>query len=146
MSAAEGAATESEVAEDAVAVSAVEDAVAVGAAEDAVAVSAAGKRARAHDAARGKLPDDRDDADLSEGGDAGPGPRDEVSDALSVFWAASDAVDRSNAAALGDSDDDAPADTWFDPSIGDSLDDLVDVDDADEPSGAKRSNGPRAVE
>jgi hypothetical protein len=72
---------------------------------------------------------------------------DELSDALSAFWAASDAVDRSNAAALGDGDDDGPADTWFDPSLGDSLDDLVDADDVEEPGEARRSNaGPPAAE
>lgn len=56
-----------------------------------------------------------------------------VGDALSAFWAASDTVDRSDAAVVGDTDDDAPADTWFDPSIGDVMDDAVDAAGQDEP-------------
>ena len=77
-------------------------------------------------------PADADDPDAA--------PTDEVSAALSEFWAASDAVDRSNAAALGDSDDDAPADTWFDPSIGESSDDEGDADSVDEAGTVKRPN------
>lgn len=94
------------------------------------------------------LPDDAEPANAPADDDApGRAPPDEVSEALSAFWAASDAVDRSNAAAVGDSDDDAPADTWFDPSIGDSLEDLVDADDREEPGETRRSNaGPRATE
>ncbi|HEX3761071.1 MAG TPA: SMC-Scp complex subunit ScpB [Kofleriaceae bacterium] len=71
-----------------------------------------------------EAPEDADGSDRA--------PTDEVADALSAFWAASDAVDRSSAAALGDSDDDAPADTWFDPSISDSSDDRVAADGLDD--------------
>ena len=114
--------------------SAVEVAMAGGPADDAVAAGAGKPGASA----------DMDDAVVDE---VAAAPTDEVSEALSAFWAASDAVERSNAAALGDSEDDAPADTWFDPSLGDSLDDLVEADDLEEPGGTGRSNaGPRAAE
>jgi segregation and condensation protein B len=136
-------------AEDAGAVSAAEDAGAVSAGEhgsaprdfaDDAVVSTSGEG----DAAVSQMSDDGEPADADAPDRAVP---DEVSEALSAFWAASDAVDRSNAAALGDSEDDAPADTWFDPSIGDSLDDLVEADDLEEPGEAGRSNaGPRATE
>ncbi|HEU0116577.1 MAG TPA: SMC-Scp complex subunit ScpB, partial [Thermomicrobiales bacterium] len=56
-----------------------------------------------------------------------------VSQALSAFWAASDAVDRSIAAEIEETDDDAPSDTWFDPSIGNALDDDPDAPELDEP-------------
>ncbi|HEX8106223.1 MAG TPA: SMC-Scp complex subunit ScpB, partial [Kofleriaceae bacterium] len=139
--AAEDAADASSLAEDVGAVSAAEDAA--GASSSAGAVNAAEDAA----AATSDVAKDRELADAS-GADAPDGAApDAVSGALSAFWAASDAVDRSNAAALGDSEDDAPADTWFDPGIGDSLDDLVDTDDPDEPGDARRPNtGPRAAE
>ena len=71
-------------------------------------------------------------------------PLDDVSEAVSTFWAASDAVDRSDAAALGDGNGDgaAPADTWFDPSIDDSTDEGADLDGLDEPGNAARSPNP----
>jgi segregation and condensation protein B len=119
-----------------------ETAAAVRASAEVAAVTAAEGDARATASEEGgELADARagDDAPVR----ASP---DEVSD-LSAFWAASDAVDRSSAAALGDSDDDGPADTWFDPSLGDSLDDLVDADDVVEPGEARGSSaGPPAAE
>ena len=100
------------------------------------------------DAGASALAEDAGAVSAAEDDDApGSVPPDEVSEAVSAFWAASDAVDRSSATVLGESDDDAPADTWFDPSIGDSLDDLVEADDLEEPGEVRRSNaGPRAAE
>ncbi len=156
---AEAAAGASRLPEEAAAVSAAEDdAGGSGLAEDAVAASAAEDAAggggfediAAEDAAAATS-DPVDHGELADGSgeDDAPGcaPPDEVSEALSAFWAASDAVDRSSAEALGDSEGDAPADTWFDPAIGNSLDDLVDAGDPDEPGDASRPNtGPRAAE
>ena len=123
---------------------------AVSAAEGAAGVSALANAAAAVSASA------EDDAAIRGGSESGEiadedaldrAPLDEVSDALSAFWAASDAVDRSNAAALGDRDDDGPADTWFDPSLGDSLGDLVDADDLEESGEVRRSNtSPQAAE
>ncbi|HEX3476938.1 MAG TPA: SMC-Scp complex subunit ScpB [Kofleriaceae bacterium] len=87
-----------------------------------------------------------EDGELADADAPDRAPTDDVSPALSAFWAASDAVDRSNAA-VGGGEEDAPADTWFDPSLDDSLDDLVDADDLEEPGEGTRSNaGPRAAE
>ncbi len=141
---AEGAAGVGSSAEGVGAVGAAEDGADVrGLAEEAVATAAEDAAAAASDGAEdGELADASGDHAALDG--APPAP---VSEALSAFWAASDTVDRSNAAALGDSEDDAPADTWFDPAIGNSLEDLVDADDPDEPGDARRPNtDPRAAE
>jgi hypothetical protein len=82
---------------------------------------------------RGRTADlDADDVSFDEDPADGPSVQDaRAPDALSVFWAASDAVDRSNAAAAGDGDD-GPPDTWFDPSLSDDADDSAESDDTDD--------------
>jgi hypothetical protein len=82
---------------------------------------------------RGRIADlDADDVSFHEDPPDGASAQDaRAPDALSAFWAASAAVDRSNAAVAGDGDD-APPDTWFDPSLSDDAGESAESDDTDD--------------
>ncbi|HEY6180351.1 MAG TPA: SMC-Scp complex subunit ScpB [Kofleriaceae bacterium] len=106
----------------------------------------------------GDLDDGGFDSSRADGGDGGDGPLPgagggasddgtpvsasaaELSEALSAFWATSAAVDRSTATEIEETDDDAPADTWFDPAIGNALDEPGERE-GDEPIEASGERG-----